>query len=139
MKRICLFCLLTLCVVAVIRLAGAPQEERETVRAGERFDSELKRLKPELERLSPEERERRIKEIQDKIVAIPGWWEPRFAPAPRATEVAEQQKRYLDRLGAMKPELDKLGAEERVKRMEQVKKEIFKEPDEDLQAPRNDD
>jgi hypothetical protein len=96
----------------------------------EQFRIELEKLKPELNELSPEDRDRRVEELQNRIVAIPGWWQPRFKEPANAVRVFEQQTRYAERLREMKAQLDKLPREEQIKRMEDIKKEIFEE-DED--------
>lgn len=129
MKRVVSIALMVtfvLCGILAFQLFGE-QVEKQAVTAMEQFQLELQKLKPKLDGLPAEELDRHVRELQNRIVPTPGWWEPRLEEPANALEVLERQNLYLERLRASKDELDKLKPEEKLKRMERIKKEIFQE------------
>jgi hypothetical protein len=90
-----------------------------------RFLGELKRMKPALDRLSEEEREQRVKALQDRFDSNPAHWAPELRRPANADEVAERQRVYAERVAGLQGELEGLSPQARVKKLEDLKKEVF--------------
>jgi|Tabmets5t2r1_1033131.scaffolds.fasta_scaffold04871_4 hypothetical protein len=110
----------------VLSPTPSPQERRYAVgsREMERFIANLKESKDALEELEPNRRDRRVVELQERVLSEE---ERRMqvAPMPQATpDFVRLQENYLQRYRELEPELETLSYDERSQRLAELKRQM---------------